>query len=137
MRGIQVLLFAISMMASIAHAQRLEFSLHQHRGERTGPTLLVIGGIQGDEPGGFNAASLLVTNYTITHGQVWVVPNLNFESIVHRSRGIHGDMNRKFLRVREADPEYAQIQNAIESTVGCMEGGLQRQYEGIARILMS
>ncbi len=104
------LLCCVIALWSTAQAQKLEFSLHKHQSGKPGPTLLVIGGIQGDEPGGFNAASLLVTDYHVTAGEVWVVPNLNFESIIQRSRGVYGDMNRKFLTLREADPEYAQIQ---------------------------
>lgn len=69
-------------------------------------TLLVVGGIQGDEPGGFMAASLLSTHYDITKGSVWIVPNLNFYSIIKRSRGPFGDMNRKFANLSEEDPEY-------------------------------
>ena len=87
-----------------------EFTFHQLNADRPGNTLLVIGGIQGDEPGGFSAASLLVTHYEITKGNVWVVPNLNFISIIHRSRGIHGDLNRKFAAISGNDPEYAAIQ---------------------------
>jgi len=104
------LLCCALLLWGTAQAQKLEFSLHKHQSGKPGPTLLVIGGIQGDEPGGFNAASLLVTDYRITAGEVWVVPNLNFESIIQRSRGVYGDMNRKFLNLQEADPEYAQIQ---------------------------
>ncbi len=66
----------------------LRFTLHELKSGRPGPTLLVIGGIQGDEPGGFTAGSLLVTDYRIERGEVWVVPNLNFESIIKRSRGV-------------------------------------------------
>lgn len=73
-------------------------------------TLLIVGGIQGDEPGGFMAASLIVTHYKITKGSVWVVPNLNFYSIIKRSRGPYGDMNRKFANLPENDPEYETIQ---------------------------
>lgn len=73
-------------------------------------TLLVIGGIQGDEPGGFISASLLSTHYEITKGSVWIVPNLNFYSIIKRSRGPHGDMNRKFAYLSKNDPEYDAIQ---------------------------
>lgn len=86
----------------------LDFSLHR-LGSGNGPTLLVVGGIQGDEPGGFSAASLLVTDYTIKSGQVWVVPNLNFPSIVKRSRGSFGDMNRKFAHVDPNDPDYEAV----------------------------
>jgi len=73
-------------------------------------TLLVVGGIQGDEPGGFMAASLLSTHYDITKGSVWIVPNLNFYSIIKRSRGPYGDMNRKFAYLPKDDPEYEIVQ---------------------------
>jgi hypothetical protein len=85
------------------------FTFHKLKSGVAGPTILIIGGIQGDEPGGFTAASLLVTDYEITRGEVWVVPNLNFESIIKRSRGVYGDMNRKFLDIPANDPEYQTI----------------------------
>ncbi len=91
-------------------ANSLDFTLHKLGSDPIGPTVLVIGGIQGDEPGGFTAASLLVTDYRITKGNIWVVPNLNFKSIIERSRGVHGDMNRKFLRLAKADPEYEAVE---------------------------
>lgn len=77
-------------------------------------TALVIGGIQGDEPGGFSAATLLATRYEIKKGSLWVVPNLNFPSIIKRSRGVHGDMNRKFASLPETDPEYATVSRIKE-----------------------
>ncbi len=86
------------------------FTLHK-LGNGEGPTILVIGGIQGDEPGGFSAASLLVTHYKIERGSVWVVPNLNFPSIVYRHRGLHGDMNRKFASLPANDPEYDTVRS--------------------------
>ncbi len=80
------------------------FSLHvMGQGE---PTLLVIGGIQGDEPGGFSAAALLASHYRICKGSVWVVPDLNFAGILERGRGLFGDMNRKFAALDPSDPEY-------------------------------
>ena len=88
----------------------LEFTIHKLESDREGPTVLVVGGIQGDEPGGFHAASLLVTHYKVTQGNVWIVPNLNFTSIVQRSRGVHGDMNRKFAEVGKNDPDYEAVQ---------------------------
>lgn len=68
----------------------------------------------GDEPGGFSAATLLITHYRIKKGTVWVVPNLNFPSIIQRSRGLHGDMNRKFAALAETDPEYATVRRIQE-----------------------
>lgn len=102
-------LISHTALASSA-ANSLDFTLHKLGSDPTGPTVLVIGGIQGDEPGGFTAASLLVTDYRIKKGNIWVVPNLNFKSIIERSRGVHGDMNRKFLSLAKADPEYAAVE---------------------------
>ncbi len=73
-------------------------------------TLLIVGGIQGDEPGAFMAASLISTHYKIKKGSVWVVPNLNFYSIIKRNRGPFGDMNRKFAELAEDDPDFNSIQ---------------------------
>lgn len=76
-----------------------------------GNTLLVIGGIHGDEPGGYFAPAVLVQNYTITKGSLWVVPNLNFDSIVRNRRGVYGDMNRKFHTINKNDKDYNTIEN--------------------------
>ena len=92
----------------------LDFTLHKLESDRPGNTLLVVGGIQGDEPGGFNAASLLVTHYKILKGNVWVVPNLNFISIIHRTRGVYGDLNRKFATLPKTDPEHKTIRKIKE-----------------------
>ena len=97
-------------MANTGYQPRFDFRLYKKEATNTAPTILIIGGIQGDEPGGFNAAALLATEYTISKGNLWVVPNLNFESIIKRSRGIHGDMNRKFSELDKSDPEYALVQ---------------------------
>lgn len=101
-------LFILSL-SQFVFAEPLRFSLHKIESGIPGPTLLVIGGIQGDEPGGFTAASMLVTNYKIQAGSIWVVPNLNFKSIIKRSRGIHGDMNRKFNVLSKKDPEFDEV----------------------------
>ncbi len=106
---IVAILLSLFIIHTASASNRLEFSLHTLESEQPGPTVLIVGGIQGDEPGGFHAASLLVTNYKITKGNVWVVPNLNFESIINRSRGMHGDMNRKFAEVKENDPDYNAV----------------------------
>ena len=104
------LIFLFFIISQVAISEPLRFSLHKIESGIPGPTLLVIGGIQGDEPGGFTAASMLVTNYKVDKGSVWVVPNLNFESIIKRSRGIHGDMNRKFNTLSKKDPEFDEVQ---------------------------
>ena len=68
-------------------------------------TLLVIGGIHGDEPGSYFAASILATHYTIISKNLWIVPNLNETSIMENNRGVHGDMNRKFAYMKKHDQD--------------------------------
>lgn len=97
-----ILIFSVSLYAN---TNSYNFELVK-KGMDNNNTLLVVGGIQGDEPGGFMAASLLSTHYDITKGSVWIVPNLNFYSIIKRSRGPYGDMNRKFADLSQKDPEY-------------------------------
>lgn len=77
-------------------------------------TILIFGGIQGDEPGGFHAASLLLSDYNITRGKIIVAPNLAFDSIIKRSRGNNGDLNRKFANLDPKDPDYKTVQRIKE-----------------------
>ncbi len=99
----------ISTIATTKTIDKFDFDLIK-MGYKDDNTLLIVGGIQGDEPGGFMAASLISTHYKITKGSVWVVPNLNFYSIIKRSRGPYGDMNRKFAYLPKSDPEYNTIE---------------------------
>ena len=103
------ILSCIVSQALIAKDHNLNFELIK-KGTQDNNTLLIVGGIQGDEPGGFMAASLLSTHYEITKGSVWIVPNLNFYSIINRSRGSYGDMNRKFADIPKNDPDYEDVQ---------------------------
>ncbi len=109
---LSIFIFSISLFAN---AKSYNFELVK-KGVDDNNTLLVVGGIQGDEPGGFMAASLLATHYDITKGSVWIVPNLNFYSIIKRSRGPYGDMNRKFADLPKHDPEY-HIVDRIKSYI--------------------
>ncbi|MGN8485503.1 DL-carboxypeptidase Csd4 [Helicobacter pylori] len=74
------------------------------------PHLLLLAGIQGDEPGGFNAANLFLMHYSVLKGLVEVVPVLNKPSMLRNHRGLYGDMNRKFAALDKNDPEYPTIQ---------------------------
>jgi hypothetical protein len=103
---VTIFLFVQNLFAS---TNGLDFDFIK-KGKQDNNTLLIIGGIQGDEPGGFMAASLIATHYKITKGSVWVVPNLNFYSIIKRSRGPYGDMNRKFAHISKNDPDYTSVQ---------------------------
>lgn len=93
------------------YAKAIDFDIYKLESNQSDPVLLVMSGIQGDEPGAFNATSILIKHYKITQGNLWVVPNLNQHSILKNNRGIYGDMNRKFATLSPNDPEYHIIQN--------------------------
>lgn len=104
------LFFLVIILQNLyAHEHNFDFDFIK-KGKEDNNTLLIIGGIQGDEPGGFMAASLIATHYKIKKGSVWIVPNLNFYSIIKRGRGTFGDMNRKFAKISNNDPDYNSIQ---------------------------
>ncbi len=113
--NIVLCLYAVSPALSASphdDTNALDFSIfHLGSGD---PVILVVGGIQGDEPGGFSAATLLATRYTVTKGSLWIVPNLNFPSIIRRSRGIWGDMNRKFAILDAKDPQFHSVSRIQE-----------------------
>lgn len=64
-------------------------------GELPGPTIMVQGGIQGDETAGFVTAQLL-TQAKISRGKLIILPRANVPSINLRKRQINVDMNRRF-----------------------------------------
>ncbi|MDR2612762.1 MAG: hypothetical protein LBG06_08045 [Deltaproteobacteria bacterium] len=72
-----------------------ELEIYKIFGRREGPTVMILGGIQGDEPGGFLSADLYVDT-ALERGNLIVVPRANFKSIISFDRGTLGDMNRKF-----------------------------------------
>ncbi|MGD8387540.1 MAG: M14/M99 family metallopeptidase [Desulfobacteraceae bacterium] len=79
-----------------------ELNIYKIHGKLPGKTLMLIGGIQGNEPGGFLSADLYA-DMSLEKGNLIVVPRANFYSIILNKRGVNGDMNRKFAR--KADPD--------------------------------
>ena len=72
-----------------------ELNVYHLYGRSDGKTIFVLGGIQGDEPGGFMSADLY-PNIVLEKGNMIVIPRANFHSIIKNNRGIKGDLNRKF-----------------------------------------
>lgn len=73
-----------------------ETGVYVASGPEPGPTVLVVGGIHGDERPGYRAAARFV-GVEPTAGTVVVVPRANRVAIEAGTRtGEHGDLNRKF-----------------------------------------
>lgn len=67
------------------------------QGETPGPTVMIQGGIQGDEPTGFLSAQILAES-RVLKGNLIVVPRANVPSIHVHQRAVNVDMNRRFDR---------------------------------------
>jgi len=71
-----------------------------------GPTVLIIGGMHGNEPAGAEAASA-IAHWTIERGRLIVIPRANIPALIAKTRripgleGDEGDLNRHF----PIDPE--------------------------------
>ncbi|MFW3345921.1 M99 family carboxypeptidase catalytic domain-containing protein [Aliarcobacter butzleri] len=87
-----------------------DFSIYKKESQTPSHTLLIIGGIHGDEPGAYFAPAFFEKYYKITKGSVWVIPNINGDSIIANQRGIYNDMNRKFSVIEKDDPDYFIIE---------------------------
>ncbi|MCD8568709.1 MAG: hypothetical protein LRY50_10430 [Geovibrio sp.] len=88
-----------------------ELEVYKIYGRQDGKTMLVIGGIQGDEPGGFLSADLY-SDMRLERGNLIVVPRANFKSVILFDRESEADMNRRFtkdLGVMEMDKVVAVI----------------------------
>lgn len=81
----------------VVYFENTDYELHVYRiyGEEKGSTLMIIGGIQGDEPGGFLTADSYA-DISLEKGSLIVVPRANLPSILVQKRSINVDMNRKF-----------------------------------------
>ncbi|MCP4726839.1 MAG: hypothetical protein GY863_17500, partial [bacterium] len=98
------LLFLLLIFPAVLTAQSVrttyfpetEYELNIYRidGRSPGPVMLVLGGIH-NEPGGYLAADKLV-DITLERGSLIVIPRTNFQTIIHNTRSILGDMNRLF-----------------------------------------
>jgi hypothetical protein len=102
-----IILSSLLLVPSLAFSKRehlvhfpntaYELNIYKIYGKQPGKTLMLIGGIQGNEPGGFLSADLYA-DMSLEKGNLIVVPRANFYSIILNKRGAHGDMNRKFAQ---------------------------------------
>jgi len=89
-----------------------ELNVYKLYGRQDGKTVFILGGIQGDEPGGFLSADLY-PDLVLEKGNLIVIPRANFHSIILNKRGVNGDMNRKFQNNKPKDVD-DQIVNLIK-----------------------
>ncbi|MBW2027833.1 MAG: hypothetical protein JRH06_09180 [Deltaproteobacteria bacterium] len=93
-----------------------ELNVYKIRGKHPGKTLMLIGGIQGNEPGGFLSADLYA-DMRLERGNLVVVPRANFYSIILNKRGHRGDMNRKFTHEDNTKSMEDRIVNILKKLI--------------------
>ena len=79
-----------------------ELHVYKLYGRFNGKTIFILGGIQGDEPGGYLSADLY-PDLVLERGNLVVIPRANFHSIILNKRGVNGDMNRRFDHKEPSD----------------------------------
>ncbi len=121
------MLFLVSVFVTAAGAraetvhktyfENTDYELHVYEihGHESGPTLMIIGGIQGDEPGGYLSADMYA-DISLAKGNLIVVPRANFHAILLNQRGPNGDMNRKFAGRRDHDTD-ARIVSILKELI--------------------
>ncbi len=94
------------------------------QGDQPGPTVMVQGGIQGDEPAGYLTAELL-SRARVLRGNLIVVPRANLPAILARTRSVNVDLNRRF------DTDYHQF---YEDTLARAIRFLVRQSDALIHL---
>lgn len=81
----------------VTYFENTDYALEVYKiyGRESGRTIMIIGGIQGDEPGGYLTADLYV-DLGMERGNLIVIPRANFRTIMNNTRSINADMNRQF-----------------------------------------
>ncbi|MBN2419662.1 MAG: succinylglutamate desuccinylase/aspartoacylase family protein [Deltaproteobacteria bacterium] len=93
-----------------------ELNIYRIYGSEPGKTLMLIGGIQGNEPGGFLSADSYA-DMKLKKGNLIVVPRANFYSIIMNERGPNGDMNRKFTHEDSTRSMEDKIVNILKKLI--------------------
>lgn len=75
-----------------------ELDVYFINGAQEGPTLMIIGGIQGDETAAFLAADYFI-DIALKKGNLILIPRANLPSIFVSQRVVNADMNRRFAQV--------------------------------------
>ncbi len=96
----------------LGRGTRFETAWFDRRGAEEGPTVLILGGMHGNEPAG-PAAADAISNWTVKRGRLVVVPRMNLPALAANQRLIpqmtepEGNLNRHFPIDGEVTPGVA------------------------------
>lgn len=120
---------------SVEHRPIVAWLVAPPRAQRS---VLVVGSIAGDEPGGIAVTRLLASEAAIAGVRLWLIPDLNPDGAVRGTRGnAHGvDLNRNFpFRWRPGTPGsryYSGPRPSSEPESRALEAFIRRTRPGLA-----
>lgn len=86
-----------------------ETTVHTYDSGVAGPTMVVIGGVHGDESAGYLAADEIAT-WSVSAGRLIVIPRANVPAIRNNTRdGLTGDLNRQFPLLQQPTSTLARV----------------------------
>jgi hypothetical protein len=103
---------------TLCRGTRWETTYYTQKSDRPGPTVLIIGGIHGDEPAGAAAADQ-IRHWPITTGALLVLPRANVPGLTARTRLMpdvakdQANLNRNFPKAGKPGPPVGQAAEAI------------------------
>lgn len=98
-----------------------ETPVHEIRSGSDGPTVLIVGGVHGNEPAGAHAAERML-DWVLLRGRLVIVPRANVPALEARSRRMPGlsraesDLNRQFPMTNQEAPT-GELAGALWSLV--------------------
>ncbi len=94
-----------------------ELEVIKIKGKEQGLTVLIFGGIHGDEPGGYFSSEFL-GNIKLEKGNLIIIPRVNFPGIMLNRREINGDMNRKFTHKELKNDPDREVMELLKKFMG-------------------
>jgi len=102
----------------IAKGTRWAMAWRMHESGQPGPTVLVVGGVHGNEPAGASAAAQ-IQHWTVKRGRLIVVPRVNGPGLENGTRFLPGvslktrDLNRNFQKTKSEDGPIGEPASAL------------------------
>jgi hypothetical protein len=103
----------------LASGTKYATDLYIYRSGKPGPTVMIVGGVHGNEPAGYKAAGN-AKDYSVKKGTLIVLPQANKRAVAINKRYVsgEGDLNRDFPRTKSESPDNTlskAIYNAVKT----------------------
>ncbi len=122
-KKILIVLFIVQLLSLFSYKEDVyfpntdyELKVYHIEGKKPGKTLMIIGGMHGDEKSPYIAADIFVDS-SLEKGNLIIVPRANLQSILSDTRLLDVDMNRRF--------QTSQPQNEIDKITEILKNLMQ------------